>query len=415
MEQVFPSEELLDAMQQDLSDIRHRRRTRRRVVLSDDDAQVPQSGPGAVVSRRVVLVPGASGDTPCSVQGRMFERGDDLDRFETPSENALGANVEESTRTPFTVLGVSVVGEDVGEEPTAPEAPIHLLPRDRQDAFASLDHVELKSVFSRRARVLRTIPFILKGAFRSALRTALDEVIAGHKLGSESRMTRGSKLFMLLPRLLLHRPSRGGMVPRKKLEERIIWFQDGLWLRLLEESQTSEAHAHQASFRRRRNQVDSLDKRASKAPSLVQLGELSAARVSLEGAEVAPGTLTTLRELTNPERRPPILRQELSHEIARSEPAVPFDLDADEFLISLRAARRGAAGGPSGMTSEHLFPLLDSERDSSVLTRVATLMARCEVRAAALEGMRLGRLTALRKPDGGVRGIVVGDIMRRLG
>ena len=50
---------------------------------------------------------------------------------------------------------------------------------------------------------------ILKGAFRSALRTALDEVIAGHELGSESRMTRGWKLFLLLPRLLLHRPSRG--------------------------------------------------------------------------------------------------------------------------------------------------------------------------------------------------------------
>ena len=32
----------------------------------------------------------------------------------------------------------------------------------------------------------------------------------------------------------------------------------------------------------------------------------------------------------------------------------------------------------------------------------------------ALEGIRLGRLTALQKPDGGVRGIVVGDIMRRL-
>ena len=77
------------------------------------------------------------------------------------------------------------------------DVPIRLLLRGRQDAFATLDHVELKNVFSRRAHVLRTIPFILKGAFRSALRTTL----AGHELGSESRMTRGWKLFMLLPRL----------------------------------------------------------------------------------------------------------------------------------------------------------------------------------------------------------------------
>ena len=31
-----------------------------------------------------------------------------------------------------------------------------------------------------------------------------------------------------------------------------------------------------------------------------------------------------------------------------------------------------------------------------------------------MEAIRLGRLTALQKPDGGVRGIVVGDIFRRL-
>ena len=58
-------------MQQDLSDNRHRRRMRRRVVLSDDDALVPQSGPAAVVSRRVVL-DSKAGDTRGSIQGRRF-------------------------------------------------------------------------------------------------------------------------------------------------------------------------------------------------------------------------------------------------------------------------------------------------------------------------------------------------------
>ena len=31
-----------------------------------------------------------------------------------------------------------------------------------------------------------------------------------------------------------------------------------------------------------------------------------------------------------------------------------------------------------------------------------------------VDGIRFGRLTALAKPDGGMRGIVVGDIVRRL-
>ena len=66
------------------------------------------------------------------------------------------------------------------------------------------------------------------------------------------------------------------------------------------------------------------------------------------------------------------------------------------------------------MTSEHLFPLLDSERDASVLIRVATLMVRSEGPCKALVGIRLWRLTALRKLDGGVRRVILGDIMRIL-
>ena len=103
---------------------------------------------------------------------------------------------------------------------------------------------------------------------------------------------------------------RREMVPRKMLEERVPCFQEVVWLRLLEESQACEREAHRASSRRRRNQVDSVEKR--KALSLIQVGELFVAQVSLEGAKVASGTLSTLRELTN-------IRQELSQEVARSE------------------------------------------------------------------------------------------------
>ena len=53
------------------------------------------------------------------------------------------------------------------------------------------------------------------------------------------------------------------------------------------------------------DQTDRVEKRAERARNLVHFGELSAARIALEGAQVAPGTLATMRELTNPERRPP--------------------------------------------------------------------------------------------------------------
>ena len=45
--------------------------------------------------------------------------------------------------------------------------------------------------------------------------------------------------------------------------------------------------------------------RATRALSLVHMGELSAARQALEGASLAPGNLATLVMLTDPTRRLP--------------------------------------------------------------------------------------------------------------
>ena len=48
-------------------------------------------------------------------------------------------------------------------------------------------------------------------------------------------------------------------------------------------------------------------------------------------------------------------------------------------------------------------------RDSERLVEVASLLAVGKVPDEIVEALRLGRLTALSKRDGGVRGIVVGD------
>ena len=50
---------------------------------------------------------------------------------------------------------------------------------------------------------------------------------------------------------------------------------------------------------------------------------------------------------------------ERGKEVAHLQPAVPFKLDTDLFLVNLSTSRRGAAQGPSGMHLEHLFPLLE--------------------------------------------------------
>ena len=96
------------------------------------------------------------------------------------------------------------------------------------------------------------------------------------------------------------------------------------------------------------------------------------------------------------------------------QPVEALQLDGEDFLTCLRTARRGAAAGPSGMTVDHLFSILESEADSELLVQVASKLAVGDVPDEVIDGIPVGRLTALAKPDGGVRGIVVGDIIRRL-
>ena len=247
-----------------------------------------------------------------------------------------------------------------------------------------------------------------------ALRVACQEILDGMEANCEVRTVRGWKLFLVLPRMMLFRPDRGGPVSRKKLEARVRQFQEGEWISLLRESVACAEAAHSSSVRRRRRSADEEAVRATRALSLVQMGELSAARQALEGASLAPGNLATLGILTDPTRRPPVPRSALSQEVRDTEPAEPVALDPLEFLTCLRKASRGAAAWPSGMTSDHLFPMLENEGDSQRLVEVASALAMARVPEEIIEAIRLGRLTALSKPDGGVRGIVVGDILRRM-
>ena len=66
------------------------------------------------------------------------------------------------------------------------------------------------------------------------------------------------------------------------------------------------------------------------------------------------------------------------------------------------------------MTTEHLRISLENAAGSSLLGEVATLFARGRIPEDSLTAVRVGRMTALQTADGGIRGIVVGDVFRRL-
>ena len=160
------------------------------------------------------------------------------------------------------------------------------------------------------------------------------------------REERAWKAFLLLPRLLLHRRCRGGKIGKEKLTERFQNFWAGRWDGLLAASIAHDEEASLLASRKRRTQNhNDLEHRVNRAMTRIQ-------------------------------SRP---KDPLPPEIAHFEPASLFSLDKDKFAANLRSSRRGTAGGPSGMTNEHLRPLLDNPRELHLFFRVAELLARGQV------------------------------------
>ena len=212
--------------------------------------------------------------------------------------------------------------------------PFDLPRRNLRAGFNVLDGVSLPEVFARRAVVMRNIPKCFRGAYVAAARVSTHEILDGKASGNMEREVCGWKLFFLLPRLLLFRPLRGGLVSNRKLQERMALLNAGDWTKLLLESNSIAEAGVQ----------DDVSRRAARAERLALLGELSAGRQALEGAAIAPGNLSTLRALKKPVRRPATPREPLHDELTNHVPEREFQLDPDVFLANVRSARRGEQG-----------------------------------------------------------------------
>ena len=83
-------------------------------------------------------------------------------------------------------------------------------------------------------------------------------------------------------------------------------------------------------------------------------------------------------------------------------------------MEALRSAGKGSAQDLAGTRYEHLRVLLDDDELWELLVQLLQSFARAEVPADVAAALRLGRLTALKKDIGKVRGIVAGSVFRRL-
>ena len=73
----------------------------------------------------------------------------------------------------------------------------NIVNRRTRTGFTSLDHVDLVTVSKIRASVMKSPPNFLVGAYRCAIRVALQEADQGLAAGNDARLTRAWKLFLL--------------------------------------------------------------------------------------------------------------------------------------------------------------------------------------------------------------------------
>ena len=137
------------------------------------DSVVPESSP----SRRVVLVPQSAHGSPQSLGDRHLE-----DSGEAHNDGRLFADhvrlPDSDTETVGAVSDVSAHEPTVEAEVVVPVEEVTISPVLR-DALRYLDLVDVSNIFQRRASVMRSPPKFLCGAFRSAMRVALQEIVRG--------------------------------------------------------------------------------------------------------------------------------------------------------------------------------------------------------------------------------------------
>ena len=212
--------------------------------------------------------------------------------------------------------------------------------------MASLDEFHVPEIFKERARVMRTVPLFLKGAFLGTLRVAFEEAQCVRDNNDDTRNYRAWKLFApenASQQATLRRSSPQEAVGRT-IPDVWCWPVGGIGQASLELTATGA----QAAIRRRSAEE------SGQSIEVVQMGELS----------VAVGNQATLKALTDTRRRPPVARP---------------------HCRNLSWSRRGAAAGPSGMTADHLQPVLDTARDTSLFFQFATVLARGQAPTAAVE------------------------------
>ena len=207
--------------------------------------------------------------------------------------------------------------------------------------------------------------------------------------------------------MLLHRPRGTGSVGREELARRAGDFAHGRFSLLLRGA--SRAVELQ---RCTRDAADTFERRGRAAQSRVEAGQVSRARQELVGASLAPKTQATLDELQG--KRPTASATDSSH-CPHIRPQTSIAVGFQPLhKISSENAPSGRSPGLGGCSNEMWRVCLDDYEVFQLLFRAAEDFARADVPDGTRVAFMSATMTALQKPDGGVRGVATGTSFRRL-
>ena len=234
---------------------------------------------------------------------------------------------------------------------------------------------------------MKKCPHFMRGRLRQCFAVALRERQRARGVQDSQTEERAWKLFgLVVPVMLLHRPRGTGSVGKDELLSRSDNFAKSRWSELLNGAR--ETYEQPRSVNKVKNDAQELQRRGRAALGRVRQGQLSKARPELMGAALAPKTLDTLEQLQ--ERRPQIRVKEIFQEVMGFVPDRPLELDVQVFTKCLQSAPGVLRVQGSAPTRCCECALISSFSGQPKIVQQQAFMS--------------ATMTALQKPDGGVRG-----------
>jgi hypothetical protein len=288
------------------------------------------------------------------------------------------------------------------------------------ECWAYLDGVDVLAEFAQDCPTLRYVPAGARGAAADATEQLCTAVL--HAPEGTLREERAWKLLLLRERLLFFAPLRlaGGARGRageerqdlsRLVRDRVGALLRGEWAGLLAAARASAkslATSRAASKDERPNDAHLADEVCRKALA----GEYSRAAALLASPGLAPPTeetKLTLQQLLQPPGR---LLEPLPP-LPRRGPA-PALWSCRDTKRALRSTPKGGGAAVGGARWEHWRVVLSKPSALSALHEVLQKIASANLPTSAADALALSKLTALKKPGGGVRPIAAPSLLRRL-